>query len=47
MTYVILQLSGEGGWAQGFGTELPDRVGGGFDPAAASWFGSFAVRVTF
>jgi hypothetical protein len=47
MTYVILQLSGEGGWAQGFGTQLPDRVVGDFDPAAASWFGSLAVRVTF
>jgi hypothetical protein len=47
MTYVILQLSGEAGWAQGFGTELPDRVVTGFDPHASSWFGSLAIRVTF
>jgi hypothetical protein len=47
VTYVILQMSLEGGWAQGFGTQLPDRVVGDFDPSAASWFGSFAVRVTF
>jgi hypothetical protein len=47
VTYVILQMSLEGGWAQGFGTQLPDRVVGDFDPSAASWFGSFAARVTF
>jgi hypothetical protein len=47
LTYVILQVSGEGGWAQGFGTELGDRVGGDFDPHASSWFGSLALRVTF
>ena len=47
LTYVILQISAEGGWAQGFGTELPDRVAGDFDPHAPSWFGSLALRVTF
>lgn len=47
LTYVILQISMEGGWAQGFGTELPDRVAGDFDTHAASWFGSLALRVTF
>jgi hypothetical protein len=46
LTYVILQISLEGGWAEGFGTELPDRVVSAFDPGTLSWFGSLAFRVT-
>jgi len=47
LTYVILQISIEGGRAQGFGTDVPDRPGGDFDPSTASWFGSLGFRLTF
>jgi len=47
MTYLILQLSGEVGWAQGFEPDLPGRPGGDFDPDTRSLFGSLALRITF
>jgi hypothetical protein len=46
-TFLTLQISGEIGWAEGFNDAFPDRVGNGrFDPGSASYFGSFAFRLT-
>lgn len=45
-TFLVLQLSAEGGWAEGF--EAPaGRPAGGYDPGSSSLFGSVAVRLTF
>jgi hypothetical protein len=47
MTYLILQVSAEGGWARGFDPDVPGRPGGTFDPASRTFFGSLGLRITF
>ncbi|MFC1575753.1 hypothetical protein ACFL5A_03820 [Gemmatimonadota bacterium] len=46
-TFLVLQLSGEVGWAPGFEPYLPDRTGGSFDPSQRQFFGSVSLRMTF
>lgn len=45
LTFVLLQLSIEGGWAEG-APALPGATGSVFDPTAGSAFGSLALRFT-
>lgn len=45
LSFLVLQISAELGWADGF-----DRISGrtsGFDPTAGSWFGGLGVRLTY
>lgn len=43
--YLIVQLSAEGGWAEGF--DISGTDSGGYDPTEGSFFGSLSLRVTF
>lgn len=43
-TFLILQFSGEVGWARGFGDETP--LFQGFDMGSSSFFGSLSLRLT-
>ena len=45
-TFLVLQLSAEGGYASGW-AEAPGRPGGGYDPTEGSLFGSVAGRLTW
>ncbi len=45
LTFLVLQLAGEVGWAAGPGESPP--AGAGVDPSRAGLFGSLAVRVTY
>lgn len=47
MTFLILQISVEIGWADGFDPTLPASVEEGFDPSSRSEFGALAFRLTF
>jgi hypothetical protein len=47
MTYLALQISGEGGWAEGFDPGLGSSSVGGFDPSGGSVFGALSLRLTF
>jgi hypothetical protein len=47
MTFLILQVSAEAGWARARTPPLPTTPAGGKYPDFASGFGSVAVRVTF
>jgi hypothetical protein len=46
MNFLILQISAEAGWAQGF-SAVAGQQGSNFDPAAGTLFGSLALRLTF
>lgn len=46
LSFLVLQLSAEVGWADGFDT-VPGRPSGGFDPTVGSWFGGLAARLTY
>ena len=43
---LLLQLTGEAGWASGFDRVFEDRPTGGYDPQSGSPFGSLAIRIT-
>lgn len=45
MNFLVLQLSGEVGWAQGFDAVTGYR-GAAFDPTSGTWYGSLAFRLT-
>ncbi len=45
LTFLVLQLAGELGWAPGVGDETP--TGAGFDPSRGAAFGSIGVRLTY
>jgi hypothetical protein len=47
MTFLALQLSGEVGWAPGFGSALPVAGSSDFDPSGKTLFGAMALRLTF
>ncbi|HSG48493.1 MAG TPA: hypothetical protein VLA43_11810 [Longimicrobiales bacterium] len=44
-TFLVLQLSGEVGWARGFGEVDPALPG--YDPGAGTLFGTVSLRLTF
>ncbi|MDT8340421.1 MAG: hypothetical protein RQ751_02825 [Longimicrobiales bacterium] len=44
-TFLVLQIAGEAGWAEGFGDRDPALPG--FDPGAGSLFAALSLRVTF
>lgn len=46
LSFLVVQLSAEGGWATGY-DPIPDRAAGGFDPGDGTPFGSVAVRLIF
>lgn len=46
LTFLILQLSAEVGWAEGLDA-LPGRASGGYDPTDGRLFGSLSLRITF
>jgi hypothetical protein len=46
MTFLVIQISAEVGWGEGFG-DLPGRESGGFDPEDSTFFGGVAARITF
>jgi hypothetical protein len=49
-TFLALQVSGEIGWGEGFNpSRSPSSApqAGDFEPSAASYFGSFGLRLTF
>lgn len=46
LNFLVLQLFAELGWAGGFDT-VAGRPGGGYDPAAGSWFGGLGARLTY
>lgn len=46
LTFLILQVSAEVGWTEGF-EAVPERAAGGYDPTDGSLFGSVSLRVTF
>ncbi|HSM62294.1 MAG TPA: hypothetical protein VK849_15905 [Longimicrobiales bacterium] len=45
MNFLILQLSGELGWATGF-DRVPEYLGAPFDPTSGTLYGSLAFRLT-
>lgn len=45
LTFLVLQVSAEVGWAGGF-DEIPGRPTG-YDPTAGSWFGGIGARLTY
>lgn len=45
LSFLVLQLSAELGWAGGF-DRIPGRSAG-FDPTAGSWFGGIGARLTY
>ena len=47
LNFLILQLSAEAGWARGLDAVEGRSPDGGFDPTAASWFGSLGARLTY
>ncbi len=44
-TFLVLQLSAEGGWARGF-PSVAGREGAAYDPSDGRFFGSLAARLT-
>lgn len=46
LTFLVVQLSAEGGWAPGHDS-FPESRPPGFDPGGGSPFGALAVRITF
>lgn len=46
LTFLVVQLSAEGGWAAGHDA-FPESRRPGFDPGGGSPFGALAVRITF
>jgi hypothetical protein len=47
MTFLVLQLSGEVGWAEGFRESYPPGESGRFDAGSKGYFASAGLRVTF
>ena len=45
LTYLIVQLAAEGGWASGFDA-VAGRPQGAYDPSSGSFFLSFGARLT-
>ena len=46
MTFLVLQISGELGWAGGSDSPV-GRASSGFDPGSGTYFGGVALRLTF
>jgi hypothetical protein len=46
MTFVILQVSAEVGWSEGFSQAYPTGEEGRFDPSSRSLFASLALRLS-
>jgi hypothetical protein len=46
-TYLVVQLSGEVGWAGGASGGPGARPASGFDPSSGTFFGGVALRLTF
>ncbi len=46
LTFLVLQVSGEVGWADAPPIPALSRIGGAFDPGSRSFFGSLAFRLT-
>lgn len=47
MTFLVLQLSGEVGWAEGFRESYPPGETGRFDPRSKGYYASAGLRATF
>ena len=47
MTFLVLQISGEVGWAGGSDSSPVGRAASGFDPESGTLFGGVALRLTF
>ena len=47
MTFLVLQISGEVGWAEGSDSGPAGRASSGFDPESGTYFGGVALRLTF
>jgi len=47
MTFLVLQISGELGWAGGSDGSPAGRANSGFDPESGTYFGGVALRLTF
>ncbi len=46
LTFLILQVSAEGGWSRAVDSPLPRTAGGGGEADLGAWFASLALRLT-